>query len=291
MSYISELQVSLNKTEEYDLHGQGFTKIFVNLNKGAEGNTVYLWYKKGNTAITRIQISFNNEMTKGLMDAGFHKINKNLNEGTSGDQLYLWYYKGSLKYDVPITDLFVSTQGADEPKIYKQGWERLACDLNRRAGGNWIHLWLKREKPTYIQEIKATNEYAGDDDNFNEGYIRVDEDTNRGAGGPSVFIWYRQTTDPKEAITKMAISTNDDESKNLQSQGYQIVNRDLNEGTKGKEVYLWYKNDTSSPNTKAITLLINASAKQVYEKDGIKVINKNLNSGNHGVPMYLSYYQ
>ncbi|XP_076737475.1 uncharacterized protein LOC143415999 [Maylandia zebra] len=289
MSYISELQVSLNKAEEFEYQEQGFIKIFVNLNEGTKGSPVYLWYKKGNVAITRIQISFNNEMTKGLIDTGFHKIEKNLNEGAGGDNIYLWYYKGSLKYDVPITELHVSTQAAEEPNFFWV-WEKLACDLNHGAAGNWIHLWVKREKTTYICDIKATSKFEGDDDNFKDGYIRVDENTNRGAGGPYIFIWYRQTTDPKDAIGQLGISTNNDESKILQAQGYQIVNQDLNEGTKGTEVYLWCKKASTSAFIKAITLVIDPVDKQFYEKRGASVIMKNLNNGNHGVAIYLCYH-
>ncbi|XP_005953479.1 uncharacterized protein LOC102302257 [Haplochromis burtoni] len=246
MSFIAELQVSLNKADEFMLHEQGFKKIFVNLNEGAGGNSVYLRYKKGNNAITRIQISFNDMMTKGLSSAGFKKIDKNLNEGAGGNLIYLWYYKGSLKYDVPIKKLDVSVQAADEPHKYKLGWERLACDLNRGTGGNWIYLWLKRENPTYICDIKATAKFEEDEDNFNDGYIQMNEDTNRGAGGPYIFIWYRQTTAPKDTITELEISTNDNEQKGFQEQGYEIVNQDLNEGTVGNMVFLWYKKDRGS---------------------------------------------
>lgn len=229
-------------------------------------------------------------MDKGLAEAGFHKIEKNINEGAGGDKIYLWHNKGSTKYDVPITELHVSTQAAEEPNKYKQGYERLACDLNRGAGGNWIHLWVKREKTTFICDIIANAEFEGDKVNFNNGYIRVDDNTNRGAGAPYIFIWYRQTSDAKDAIRDLAISTNNDESKILQAQGYQRVNQDLNEGTKGKEVYLWYKKYTSSAAIKAITLLIDPAAKQAYENDGVKVMKVNLNNGNHGVPMYLCYH-
>lgn len=44
--YITELQVSLDEAEEACLSSQGFSKIDVDLNKGAEGKYIYLWYKK-----------------------------------------------------------------------------------------------------------------------------------------------------------------------------------------------------------------------------------------------------
>ncbi|CAI5682533.1 unnamed protein product [Oreochromis niloticus] len=196
------------------------------------------------------------------------------------------------RYDVPIKKLDVPVQAADEHYKYKLGWERLACDLNRGAGENWIYLWLKRANPTYICDIKATAKFEEDDDNVNDGYIWVHEDTNRGAGGPYIFIWYCQTTDPKDAISELEISSSDIEQKSLQDQGYEIVNQDLNEGTKGKEVFPWYKKDSGSTPIKAVAVLADPAANQVYENDGLKVNPENLNTGNpRAAPVYLCYHK
>ncbi|XP_041834091.1 uncharacterized protein LOC121635097 [Melanotaenia boesemani] len=293
--YITELQVSLNKAEEAELREHHFKKLSIDLNKGAGGKEIHLWYKEENCSpITRIQFSFNTEMSEGLNSAGYRKVDKNLNAGTGGDEIYLWYYKGSSVYDIPIVKVDVSTD--DEAQKFKFGWERMTCDLNRNTGGHWIYLWLQREKQVYVCDITATDSSAGDQEYFENGYIRVDENTNRGAGEASIFIWYRLTTDPKGGLTDLQISTNDKEYENLQNGNYQPVNQDLNEGTQGNDVFLWYnKADCNSP-IKTITVIFNKELVEPFQQAGVHVFDKSLNSGNGSgcwpaTQMFLCFYK
>ncbi|XP_051810978.1 uncharacterized protein LOC127535962 [Acanthochromis polyacanthus] len=288
--YITDLEVSLNENDESHLRAQGFSKIDVDLNKGAKGNYIYLWYKTGSCgAITRIQFSFNEAMSEGLNRAGYQKINKDLNAGAGGDYIYLWFFKGSSEYHVPIVNLDVSI--TDEAQKFKFNWERLACDLNRGAGGCWIYLWVKRENPTYICDLTATSNFQGDDDYLKQGYIRVDEDTNRGAGGAYVFIWYRETTKYEGAIKSLQVSTDDAEYQRFQSQQYKPVNMNLNQGTKGTPVFLWYKkDDCSSGPIKDITLITRRDVSP-FEAVGVEVIDKNFNAGVEGAAeLLLCFY-
>ncbi|CAI5657124.1 unnamed protein product [Oreochromis niloticus] len=287
--YITELQVSLDEAEETYLSSQGFIKIDVDLNKGAEGKYIYLWYKKGSSSpITRIQLTFNHGMSRGLITAGYQKINKNLNAGTSGDYIYLWYYRGNSEYDVPIVDLHVSIEAREEAQMFAFGWERLACDLNRKARGKWIYLWVKRERPTYICDITANADYDGDADYFQNGYIRVDEDTNRGAGGSFVFIWYRQTTNSQRAITDLKISTDNIDEILFWYMGFTRVTTDLSKGAGGSYVYLWYKKDSGLP-IRAVSVIVNTAAVEQYRYPRVFIRQKNLNSGNKGNTLYLTF--
>ncbi|XP_044185531.1 uncharacterized protein LOC122965486 isoform X3 [Thunnus albacares] len=289
MAYITHLDVSLNTDEEQNLQVQGYLKINVNLNKGAGGNNIYIWYSKEHEApsITRLQVTFNNDMAVGLIKAGYTKINKDLNAGAAGDHIYLWYFRGQTEYDTPIVDIDVTTDAESGGRKFRFGWERLACDLNRCVCGNWIYAWVKREKQTYICDVTATDSYGSDADLLQAGYIRVDEDTNKGAGGAFVFIWYRQTTDPKRALKALQISTTNTQYQQLQQQNYTSVSVNLNEGTGGHPVYLWFKQEGSRP-IKAITILVNLAAVEVYVKAGVKVIKRDLNGGK---TVYLCYYQ
>ncbi|MCQ7550950.1 hypothetical protein NP176_22855, partial [Salmonella enterica] len=291
--YISHLEVSTDDAEEQMLQSQGFKKINVDLNKGAGGKSIHLWYKKGScpSSVTKVQLTFNNDMAVGLIDAGYRKIPKDLNAGAGGDPIYLWYFNGSGEYDTPIVDIDVTTTAESEALKFGLGWERLACDLNRRAKGDWIHIWVKREKQTYICDVAATDSFGADADYFKAGYIRVDEDTNRGAGRAFGFIWYRQTTNPERALTHLQISTTDDEYQEFQQQNYQSVSVDLNEGTGGHQVYLWYKKEGCNNPIKAITLLLHTTAVAAYEKAGVTVIQRDLNTGNNGILEYLCLYQ
>ncbi|XP_035760339.1 uncharacterized protein LOC118453656 [Neolamprologus brichardi] len=290
--YITELQVSWNQEDEESFSKEGFSKIPVNLNQEAGGNIIYLWYKKGmGPGISTIQFSFSQEMTRGLLEARYTKIDKNLNEGAGGDKIYLWYSKSDR--NVPIVDIDATEDAKTEAQKFKD-WERLACDLNRTAGGNLIYLFVKREKPTYISGIKATIDRSGDGDNFNNGYIRVDENTNRGAKvegspAPTIFLWYRLSTYPKDAFRDLKVSTNQSEYEKYKKEGYLLVNQDLNEGTRGNNVYLWYMKDNSKNPIKAVTVITNQEAVGPYQNARVNVIQESLNTGNNGVPIYVCF--
>lgn len=292
-NYISHLAVSLDETEEQNLQSQGYNKIHVDLNKGARGKYIYIWYKKetSQAPITRIQFTFNDDMSAGLINAGYTKIPKDLNAGAEGDYIYLWYYRGSTEFDTRIVDIDVTTDAGSEAQKFSLGWEKLTCDLNRKAKGDWIHTWVKRAAQTYICDVIATNSFGSDAEYFNRGYIRLDEDTNRDANGAYVFIWYRQTTDSQRALTDLQISTSNSERQALQQQNYQPVSVNLNEGTGGDPVYLWHKRDQWGRPIKAIAVLFNMDAVPAYERSGINVIKKDLNRGNKGSTEYLCVSQ
>ena len=170
-------------------------------------------------------------------------------------------------------------------------WERLTCDLNRKSGGKWIHVWVKREHQTFVCDVAATDSFSSDEQMLRAGYIRMDEDTNRGADGNYVFIWYRQTIDPQRALTDLQVSTNSSERQVLAQRNDQKVNINLNEGTDGSAVYLWYKTGESNNPIKATILLLNPEAVTEYESQGVNVIRRNLNTGNKGWTEYLCYRQ
>ncbi|KAK1891955.1 Basigin [Dissostichus eleginoides] len=290
-TYISELGVSLDEDEEQQLQSGGFKKINVDLNKKSGGKDIYLWYKHGSVPITKVQISFKDKMAVGLINAGYTKINKDLNAAAGGSDLYLWFSKGSGEFNTPIVHITVTGDADDEAPMFGAGWERVTCDLNRKAGGNYIHIWLKRKEQTYICDVIATDSYGLDTDHFKAGYIRVDEDTNRGAQGSDVFIWFRQTTDPEKGLKDLQVSITDSQYQEYQQKNYQPVNVNLNEGAKGVQEYLWYKKEGSKNPIKAITLLLNKDVITDYMRAGVQVIKKDLNTGNKGSYELLCFYQ
>ncbi|KAI4797087.1 hypothetical protein KUCAC02_026534 [Chaenocephalus aceratus] len=122
-TYITELQVSLNSAEEQSYQSEGFDKINVNLNKGAGGNTVYLWYKYGSVPITKVQVSFSEDMAKGLIEAGYRQVCKGLNAGAGGSDLYLWYFKGTGEFDTPIVEITATADAGNEASKFGVGYE------------------------------------------------------------------------------------------------------------------------------------------------------------------------
>ncbi|XP_023199800.1 uncharacterized protein LOC111610332 isoform X1 [Xiphophorus maculatus] len=287
--FITHIDISLNGDEELWFSNNGYTKLPLDLNKEAGGNDVFLWYKTGDyRAITRIQFSFNDWMKKGLMNEGYHLVNKDLHNGAGGSNVSLWFFKGYTECDVPIVELDLSTNEADDTKKVQPQWERSACDLNRGAGGDWIHLWMKRQHQTYICDIQASDGDISNHELLRQGYTRIDEDINRDSGGPDIFIFYQQTTDEKKAITDLKISTDTKESR-LVKAGYQKVKTNLNDGTRGTPLYLWYKKDeTNKPPITFITV-VNMMAKEEYVKAGFNVIDTDLNLKNSGHKMFLCF--
>ncbi|XP_059380893.1 uncharacterized protein si:dkey-30j10.5 [Carassius carassius] len=288
---ITKLNVSTTKDEEEILAANGYQLINSDLNEGTGKTRVFLWYKKecGLKPVTRIQFSYNAEMKAGLDDAGYELVDKDLNAGAGGDQIFLWYFYGSTESDIPIMNLEVSKDAKEEPALLNDGWERLGCDLNRKVGGKFIYLWVKREKPSYICEITAIVDFSSDKQKFDLGFTRVDEDTNRDAGGNQVFLWYRRTTDKSKALTALNVSINFQENVRLQNEDFKKLSVNLNSGTKGNEVYAWYLYEGCESQIKNMVLLINPDAWTVYQKAGVNFIDKNLNEGNKGRKMYLAY--
>ncbi|TNN84982.1 hypothetical protein EYF80_004636 [Liparis tanakae] len=213
-------------------------------------------------------------MATGLNRAGYTQIAKDLNAGAGGDNIYLWYHRGSGEYDTPIVDI-----------------NRLSCHLNLNTGGSWIHFWVKRAEQTYICDITATDSYRSDNDLFQTRYIRVDENTNRGAGGSEDFIWYRQTTDPKRALTDLQVSTSEAEMFAFQQQGYTCVSVNLSGEGSGQLVYVWYKKGGPSNPIKAIAVLVNSALIPAYIKAGLTVIDKDIDAGCDCFSDYLCVYQ
>ncbi|XP_026063846.1 uncharacterized protein LOC113046920 isoform X1 [Carassius auratus] len=273
---VTKLNVSTTKDEEEILAANGYQLINSDLNEGTGKNRVFLWYKKecGLKPVTRIQFSFSEQMKSGLADAGYELVDKDLNAGAGGDFIFLWYFYGSTESDIPIMNLEVTKDAEEEPALLKDGWERLGCDLNRKVGGKYIYLWVKREKPSYICEITATVDFSCDRYMFEQGFTRVDEDTNRDAGGNYVFFWYRRTTDKSKALTALNVSTSPQEQAKLQASGFNMVVADLSVGAGGKYIHAWYRKERRESQIQAMVLLINPDAWKEYQKAGISFVEK-----------------
>ncbi|XP_039637258.1 uncharacterized protein LOC120546400 [Perca fluviatilis] len=223
-TYITHLDVSLHEAEEEKLQSQGFMKINVDLNKGAGGKYIYIWYKKESRSapITGLQVTFNDDMAVGLINAGYTKIDKDLNAGARGFYLYLWYFRGSGEYHTPIVEIDVTTDAKSEAHKFLQDWERLDCDLNRGAGGNWIHAWVKREKQTYICD---KNRFKW----IMQGYTSVSVNLNERTGGNQVYLWYKKRgcNNPIKAITLLL---NTDVVQEYKKAGVTVIDRNINLG-------------------------------------------------------------
>ncbi|CAL1579218.1 unnamed protein product [Knipowitschia caucasica] len=284
MAFITGLHVSINFDEKKLLESKGFQQITKNLNEGIAGaNSIYLWYKKGDTApITRVQVSFNEEMAVKL--TGYHKIDKNLNTGTSGKPLYMWFSKTTGDYDVPITDIVVTVDPNSEVA------QLTTSDLNLGTRGKFVYAWLKRERPIYICDVTATATYGQDLSLFSKGYTRVDVNTNMGTrGGAEVFIWYRKTINKELSLVALDVSINQEQAEKLKQLNYNMVGVNLNENTSGSDVYLWFQTKPKLDRVRGLVLLRNSDAVEVYKRGRVTVVERSLNAGNHGDIIYMCF--
>lgn len=266
----------------------------MNLNSGAGGNNIYLWYKIGDktNAVTRVQVSFNEKMEIGLQRDGFTKIKRNLNAGTDGGHIFMWISRTTRpEYDVPIVDVKVTTSAMEEAKLLttEKDLEKVTCDLNLGAGGDYVYAWLKREQPIYIRNVTATSDYSTDYQLLSTGYTRVDVNTNMGTTGAESFIWYRKTTDFNKSLSALTISTSAQQEEDTEDDGFEKVKVNLNENTGGVPVYLWYKEKAGAKSIHAMVLLTNKNAVDIYQSSGINVIKRNLNEQNPGDIIFLCY--
>lgn len=287
MSCITAIGVLKNEGEAM----QQQEKTIINLKQSKSGNAVYLWSekKKGGFAITRVQCSFNEDMCAGLSEAGYIKIDFPI--PTADGPVFLWYFCGSTKFDIPIVEIGLSFTPEEDCDMMKQGFDRAFCNLSDEYGTS-VFVWVKRDKPTFIYDVTATNDYDGDAKLFEAGYNRIDQPTNTIFCGhkSANFLWYRLTTDAKNALTNLQISTNPDEYQQYTLQRYTFVDANLNQGSGGRAVYLWYKKEEGKNMlpVKSMLLLHHKFVIKICEGFGILTIDKNINEGNCGY-RYLSF--
>ncbi|XP_026852657.2 uncharacterized protein si:dkey-30j10.5 [Electrophorus electricus] len=91
-SGVSQLDVSLNESDEARLRKEQFIKVNKNLNDGTIGAPVYLWYKKGESRVIQFFVLLvGDEALKYYQQSGFHVVAKNLNNGNDGTPVYIAY--------------------------------------------------------------------------------------------------------------------------------------------------------------------------------------------------------
>lgn len=229
-------------------------------------------------------------MARGLSQAGYTKDSVIY---TAEGPVWFWYFCGTSSNDIPIANLEFSYTPEDEVKWMKDGWEKVGCNVSPFYGYS-LYYWIKREKPVYICDVTVTNSYDKDADLFRDGYIRFDDPTNTLYSGfkSTNFLWYRLTTDAKDAISDLKISTNPDEFQQYHLQGYTRIDANLNEGTGGRTVFLYYKNPmqlSSSCTVSSMALITHKFILPDFQEAGIQVIEKNINENNCGAERYLCF--
>ena len=140
--YITDLRISLGNDKSPLDHG--FLKIDPDLNKGAGGEYIYLWYKRSNdvaAAITGLFVCDDEQPNPPLLY--FHVPGKDgrkvdLNKGSGGKYIWLTYTKDR-DAGKPLIDIAIAESDAPTPEF-----EKLNYDLNKGAGGKYIYVYFRR---------------------------------------------------------------------------------------------------------------------------------------------------
>ena len=153
------------------------------------------------------------KMLKNSEEMGWTAIKKDLNDGAGGDYIYLLYKTpNSLgNSGTPITDIYIKTGKNPPADLILDGrtyhlvsytgsadFEESKGDLNRGAGGDYIHLYYTREAMpgnTAITNIEFNSTQKGGlgADGSTIGY-----DLNEGAGGDYIYMHVTTALNPME---------------------------------------------------------------------------------------------
>ncbi len=153
-NFVTGLFVLYGKTA---LPPAGYTKIGVDLNKGAGGSYIYLCYTK--------------DTSKGMPIR-----NLSVHNSSSGSHTHATNY-----FNAPSS--YYPTGNGD-------------ADLNKGAGGNWIFLHYTREgllpDGSYLEPIRDIKIVLGKYPTVPAGYKIISSDLNKNAGGEFIWIIYKR---------------------------------------------------------------------------------------------------
>lgn len=187
----------------------GYTKIPVDLNKGAGGKYVYLCYKRSAVPIITSIKGFTAttlNIPPAQIPEGHTGFGGNCNEGIAFHERVYLAASTSRDYGLPITDVDVIY--GSSPYVSRSGWTKVGQNLNADVGGDYIYVVFKRVTDPTVDLFKVGPNYVGSDyevrgyisdstiklqgtSNYaNNFFISVQEcDSNRSAFGPEYSVW------------------------------------------------------------------------------------------------------
>ena len=176
----------------------GFTRIDHNLNAGAGGASVYLWYKtydgnasnaEGQEAITHMNVSTSASEEAILQAEGYEKLDGNLNEGAGGSDVFIWYKRSSghvqyqqhrptfIGWELAITNISFASPQTPQTQFESQFLSDDHIDQN-----------------PYSNETHQGSAGEGS----SSGWTKVDKDLNAGlmTNQPVFLYWRRSHSNP-----------------------------------------------------------------------------------------------
>ncbi|KAG8011110.1 hypothetical protein GBF38_005771 [Nibea albiflora] len=173
----------------------GYTKINKDLNAGAGGDQIYLWYFKGSTEydtpIVEIDVTTNAQDEDSKFNNGWERLSCDLNRNAGGNRIYIWMKREKQTYicDVIATDSFGS-----DADYFQQGYIRLDEGINRGAGGVYVFIWYRQttNQRNALTDLKVSNSDQEYQSLQQQNYKLVNVDLNQGTGGNQVYMWYKK---------------------------------------------------------------------------------------------------
>jgi len=150
--WISDLTVSIRRDNTVGDWLGDYQKIPVDLNEGAGGKWIYMFYKKScssSSCITDLEVSIGKDYTARSYLAFPNSLWKvvtaywddswaDLNDGAGGDYIYALYRRNP-QFN-PIRDIMIVS--ANSSTITYTGWTKIPVDLNRNAHGKLYFYFL-----------------------------------------------------------------------------------------------------------------------------------------------------
>jgi hypothetical protein len=134
-------------------------------------------------------------------------------------------------------------------QIVNSGCDSQGCDLNYKAGGDYVYLCLKKQNlQDIIGSSQPINSYRVQIENDSCGSLKgAGVDLNKGAGGKYIYLCTGNDSSLNESpIVDIFVWI---KGVNSAPSGYTCDSNDLNMNAGGNYIYLCYKRDDSVPKT------------------------------------------
>lgn len=256
--------------------------IDMDLKEGSEEEKIYLCYGNEEDEKEKLQKYFlhfsEEEFQNPIVDffifiselnkipQDYECINKNLNTATTKEKtIFLCYTRNynsfvlksenehNLTDNTAVLDLAIVHSSRkiitcpNDYEIVNKGCDKDGCDLNHKAGGEYIYLCQKK---LLLEKLKIRQNPINKfkiiyDKNDNENLKLIDINLNSGTSGKKMYLAYGN--DPNEKLSPIVDFFIHIEGLNTIPEGYECDNNDLNKGASGSYIYLCCKRNDNLP--------------------------------------------
>jgi hypothetical protein len=163
--YIYDLKVSIRNSNNAPNMQDGYTKLNVDLNEGAGGKWIYLYYKKTDQAISALSYIRSDAVSVlSQIETLFPNLEKlgrtfsnnlwaDLNDGAGGKYIKLSGQRYPIIYGYNTGGLAIqniAVVSSTQSMSSWNGWERVTQDLNEGAGGKYIYIFAQKTIVTQL---------------------------------------------------------------------------------------------------------------------------------------------